>query len=135
METTPVITSTTSPSKSALWTGRVLTTLVVLFLLFDAITKVIKEAHTISASAKLGWTAQGVQNIGFVLLACTIIYIIPRTAILGAILLTGYLGGATAVSVMTGYPFFFPVIFGILAWLGLWLRDAGLRKIVPLRTA
>ncbi len=133
MTTTPVITPTTS--KGVLWTGRVLSTLIVLFLLFDAITKVIKESHTISASAKLGWTAQGVQNLGFVLLACTILYIIPRTATLGATLLTGYLGGATAASVMTGYPFFFPVIFGILAWLGLWLRNAGLRKIVPLQTA
>jgi Mn2+/Fe2+ NRAMP family transporter len=73
--------------------------------------------------------------IGILEIACTVIYVIPRTSVLGAILLTGYLGGATATHVRIGDPSFFgPVIFGVLVWLGLWLRDARLRALLPLRS-
>jgi hypothetical protein len=133
METTLAHQSIKSPSKTTLWTGRIITALCVLFLLFDAIMKVIREAHTIEASAKIGWPENAIQGIGIVLLICTILYVIPRTAFFGAILLTAYLGGATAISLRAGYPFYFPVIFAILAWLGLFLRDNKLRMLVGLR--
>ena len=123
-------------SKGSLWTGRVISGLVVLFLVFDGVTKVVKEPHVIAASTKLGFTAAGVVWIGAVLLACTALYVLPRTAILGAILLTGYLGGAVATNVLAKTPAFnlsFPVIFGVLVWGGIFLRDGELRGIVPVR--
>jgi len=123
-------------SNASLWTGRVISALVVLFLVFDGVTKVIKEPHVIAASTKLGFTVAGVVCIGAVLLACTALYVIPGTSILGAILLTGYLGGAVATNVLAKTPAFnllFPVIFGVLVWLGIFLRDAELRVLIPLR--
>src|SRR5258708_1162943 len=98
METTLAHQSIKSPSKATLWTERVITSICVLFLLFDSITKVIREAHTIEASLKLGWPENLIQGTGIILLVCTILYIIPRTAVFGAILLTAYLGGATAIN-------------------------------------
>ena len=110
-------------SKGVRWTGRILTIILILFLLFDAITKLIKETHTLQTSSKIGWPVDSIQGLGGVLLACTILYAIPRTALLGAILITGYLGGATAINVRVGYPFIFPVIFGILIWVAVVLRE------------
>jgi hypothetical protein len=81
-------------SKGRLWTGRIITALVVLFLLFDSITKVMKVRAVMEASAQLGYPANAIFTIGIILLVCTVFYIIPQTAVLGAILLTGYLGGA-----------------------------------------
>jgi len=127
-----------SQSNAALWTGRIITALVVAFLVFDGLMKVIREPHVISASAELGYPPTTIVPIGALLLACTALYLIPRTAILGAILLTGYLGGAVASQVRISHPVFdcaFPVIFGALAWIGLYLREARLRALVPLRTA
>jgi len=95
--------------------------------------KIIKEPHTIEASQKTGWPVETLQPIGFVLLICTILYIIRRTSVLGAVLLTAWLGGATAMNLRSGFPYLFPVIFGLLVWLGLWLRDVGLGKFLPLR--
>lgn len=120
-------------SKGRLWTGRILTYLLLLFLLFDAITKIIKERHTIETSSKLGWQPDTIQALGIVLLVCTILWIIPRTAVLGAILLTAWMGGATACNILFHYPFYFPVVFGILVWLALWLRDERLGSHLPLR--
>lgn len=131
MQTTTI--STTSVSNGRLWTGRILTWLLILFLLFDAITKVIKERHTIETSAKLGWQPEAIQALGFVLLVSTILYAIRRTAVLGAILLTAYLGGAVAASILAHYPFVFPVVFGIIVWLALWLRDGSLSTHLPVR--
>jgi hypothetical protein len=124
-------------SKKSVWTGRIISTLVVLFLLFDGVTKVMKEAHVLAASAQLGFSERTVVRIGILLLACLAVYVIPRTSILGAILLTGYLGGATATNVRAGDPLFetlFPVIFGVLVWGGLFLRDEPLRALIPLRS-
>jgi hypothetical protein len=113
--------------------GRIISALVTLFLLFDSIMKVIKESHSIEGSAQLGWPVSQVQSIGLVLLICTILYIIPRTAILGAILLTGYLGGAIAIMVRAGQPLYFASVFGILVWAGLYLRDEKLRTLIPFK--
>ncbi len=123
-------------SKGALWTGRIISGLVVSFLLFDAIMKVVEAAPAMDGSAQLGWPAQDVQAIGVELLLATVLYIIPRTSILGAILLTGHLGGATAVMVRAmqpGHPYLFPVVFGVMVWAGLFLRDDKLRELIPLR--
>ncbi|MGH9684790.1 MAG: DoxX family protein [Candidatus Acidiferrales bacterium] len=129
--------SQTEPaSKSMLWTGRVISVLVVLFLLFDGVTKVLKVPAVLKAAAQLGFSAREIVGVGIVLLICTILYAIPRTAILGAILLTGYLGGATVTNLRAGYPTFemlAPVIFGIVLWGGLFLRDRRLRTLIPVR--
>jgi len=126
-----------APSKGAIWTGRVITTLVVLFLAFDGITKVIKDPHVLSAMADLVFPVSTIVAIGAVLLVCTLLYAIPQTSVLGAILLTAHLGGAVAVQVRVGHPLFessFPIIFGVLVWLGVYLREPRLRALVPLRT-
>jgi len=123
-------------SKITLWIGRGISALCILFLLLDAIMKVIKSTSSIQGSEQIGWPEHYLQSIGIVLLICTVLYIVPRTAILGAILLTGYLGGATSVMVraeMAGHSFVFPVVFGILVWAGLFLRDEKLRSLIPFR--
>ena len=123
-------------SNASIWAARVITTLVVLFLIFDGVTKVIKEPHVMAASQLLGFTANAVVGIGALLLLCTAIYVIPRTSILGAILLTGYLGGAVATNVHAQTVLFntlFPAIFGVLVWLGIFLRDKRLQAMIPVR--
>lgn len=113
-------------SGKRLWTGRILGALAVLFLLFDGVTKVLKAPQVLAATAQLGFPEETIVGIGILLLACTALYAIPRTSILGAVLLTGYLGGATASQVRIGNPLFetlFPVIFGVLIWAGIFLRD------------
>ena len=131
---------TTGPaavSRGSLWTGRVISTLIVLFLTWDGVMKVMKVPQVIEASAKVGFDANTIFGIGAVLLVCTALYVIPKTSVLGAILLTGYLGGATVTNVRLGGPAFniaFPVVFGVLVWLGLFLRDKRLRALIPLRT-
>jgi DoxX-like family len=121
-------------SKASLWAGRILTALVVLFMLFDACVKLLKLAPAVEGTIKLGYPVSVVFPLGLVLLACTMLYTIPRTAILGAILLTGYLGGAVATQVrVQSASFWFAVLFGVLVWLGLYLRDSQLRALIPLR--
>jgi DoxX-like family len=107
--------------------------MVVLFLAFDGVTQVIQESHVIAASADLGFSVSSIAGIGALLLGLTLGYAIPRTSILGAVLPTGYLGGAVAVQVRVGHPAFecaFPVIVGARVWPGLMLRDASLREIM-----
>jgi hypothetical protein len=119
-------------SKAGVWAGRIISALVV--LLFDSSIKVLKLAAAVEGTVPAGYPASVVRPIGIVLLACILLYVIPRTAILGAILLTGYLGGATASMVCLSNPgFLFPVAVGVLAWLGIFLRDAQLRVLIPLR--
>jgi hypothetical protein len=123
-------------STKALWTGRILSALAVLFLLFDGVTKIMKVAPVLQASAQLGYPVGLIVSIGGVLLICTGIYAIPRTSVLGAILLTGYLGGAVASQARIGNPLFetlFPIIFGALIWVGIFLREDRLRALIPLR--
>jgi hypothetical protein len=133
MSSTAVLAST---SKGMLWTGRVISTLVVLFMLFDCITKIIKIPQVIAASAKVGITEGELFWIGVTLLVSVILYVIPHTSVFGAILLAAYLGGAVCADVLTHQPVFnscFAIIFGVLAWLGLWLREPRLRALVPFR--
>jgi hypothetical protein len=121
-------------SKGMLWTGRVLSALPVLLLLFSAVMKLAKPAPVVEGFVKLGYSEHLALGIGILELACTVIYVIPQTAVLGAILLTGYLGGATATHVRVGEPFYATVILGMLIWLGLYLRDERLRALIPLRS-
>ncbi len=121
-------------SKRMQWAGRIISGLVILFLLFDSIVKVIGLGPAVESTVALGYPESVVFGIGLVLLVCTILYVISRTAILGAILLTGYLGGATATQVRVEDPWFlFPVLLGVLVWAGLFLRDDRLRALVALR--
>jgi hypothetical protein len=120
-----------------LWAGRVICTLVVLFLLFDGSSKLIRLAPAVEGTIRLGYPVSLVPMIGLILLVCTVVYTIPRVSVMGAILLTGYLGGALASQLRIGEPLFsqvlFPVYFGVLLWAGLFLRDERLRALVPLR--
>ena len=112
------------------WTGRVVSGLAVAFLLFDASMKLVRLPIVVAATEQLGFPQSSILLLGGVLLACTAIYAVPRTAALGAVLLTGYLGGAVAAHVRVGNPAFetvFPVIVGSLIWGGLLLRDGHLR--------
>jgi DoxX-like family len=124
----------TGTSKGQLWTGRVFTVLSILFLLFDAVGKFAKPAQVVDAFARLGIPITLSTSIGTLLLVCTVLYAFPRTAVLGAVLLTGYFGGAVAIHMRAGSSAFetvFPVIFGVLSWAGIYLRSCSLRKIFP----
>jgi len=112
-------------------TARLLGAAVILFLIVDGAGKVLRLAPYVEGTAKVGYPAGCLLPLGIVLLASTILYAIPRTAVLGAILLTGYLGGATATHVRLGQPFVVPVVFGVIVWGCLYLRDARLRSILP----
>jgi DoxX-like protein len=129
--------NTQSISKRALWAGRIISALPVLFLLMDGVMKLVKPAIVVETTVKLGYPEKAIIPLGIVLLVSTILYSIPRTSVLGAILLTGYLGGAVATHVRVGDPLFthalFPVYLGLLIWGGLWLRDERLRSLIPLR--
>jgi hypothetical protein len=123
-------------SKGRLWTGRIISALVVLFLLFDSITKVMKVREVLEASAQLGYPVNAIVTIGIILLVCTALYVIPQTAVLGAILLTGYLGGAVAANLRIGSAMFntlFPIVFAA-AWAGIFLRESRLGALIPLRS-
>jgi hypothetical protein len=124
-------------SKAMLWTGWVMSGLPAAFLLVDGIMKLVKPDFVVEATKKIGFPESAIVGLGVVLVACTVLYVIPNTAILGAILLTGYLGGAVATHVHIGdgpFEITFPVIFGALLWGGLYLRDERLRSLVPWRS-
>jgi hypothetical protein len=126
-------------SKTALWSGRILSALVILFLLFDSVIKLIPIAPVTETLQQLGYSPSInlARGLGILTLACTLFYAIPRTAVLGAILLTGLLGGAMATHLRVGSPVFSHLLFGaylgLMVWGGLWLRDAQLRALLPLR--
>jgi hypothetical protein len=125
-----------APSKAALWTGWIISALPALFLLMDGVMKLVKPRFVVDATVKLGYSESVIVPLGIVLTACTVLYVIPRTAVLGAILLTGYLGGAVNTHVRAGqgaFEILFPVLFGALLWGGLYLRDSRVRALVPLR--
>ena len=116
-----------------IWTGRIISGLVVAFLLFDAICKILRLPMVLEASAKLGFGEGAVVGIGLLLLLCVIAYLVPRTAVLGAVLLTGYFGGAICTHVRNfegAFPIVFVLIFATLTWLGLGLRDARVSAMV-----
>ncbi|HEX4682260.1 MAG TPA: DoxX family protein [Gemmatimonadaceae bacterium] len=126
-------------SRGALWTGRVLSTLCILFLVFDAVAHIVKPAPVIDAFNRLGFPLSLAAPIGVLELVCVAVYAFPPTAALGAVLLTGYLGGAIATNLRAGSPMFaetlFPVYFGIALWAGLILRDRRVLELVPPRRA
>ena len=122
-------------SKGNLWTGRIFTALVFLFMRFDGGMKVLKMAPAMEGTTRLGYPASVVQPIGLLCLVCTFLYVIPRTSVLGAVLLTGYLGGATATQVRLQDPWFiFPVLIGVMVWVGPFLTDERLRALIPLQS-
>jgi hypothetical protein len=125
-----------SSSKAIRWIGRILSAVPVLFLVFDGVIKVLNLQAVVDGSILLGFPIDLAPSIGILLLACLAVYLLPRTAVLGAILLTGYLGGAIALQVrIEAAPFslVFSIIIGALLWGGLYLRDSHLRTLVPVR--
>jgi len=121
-------------SKTMLWIGRVLSALPVLMLAMSASMKLMKSPMLVEGFAHLGWPESVAITLGIVELSCAILYAIPQTAVLGAILVTGYLGGAVATHVRIGEPFHMPIILGVIAWGGLYFRDARIRALIPLRS-
>jgi hypothetical protein len=126
MNTTPAI------SKAALWTGRVFSALPALMLTFSAVMKLSHPPSLDEGFKHLGWPVTSALWLGVVELLCAVIYVLPRTAVLGAILVTGYLGGAIATHARLGEPVTTILIVGVLIWGGLWLRDPRLRALLPL---
>jgi hypothetical protein len=125
-------------SNATLWGGRVMSAVPALFLLVDGVMKLVKPAVVVETTVQLGYPESVILGLGIVLLACTVLYVVPRTSVLGAILLTGYLGGAVATHVRVGdgvFPMVFPVIVGALLWGGLVLRNPRLAAVIPLRSS
>ena len=128
---------TTRTPSTMLWTGRILSTIVVLFMLMDSSFKLIEHPMVLKTTAEIGWPVGLARPLGVLLLVCTAVYVFPRTSVLGAILLTAYLGGAVATHLRIGSPLFSHVLFGVylgvMLWAGLFLRDERLRALIPLR--
>jgi DoxX-like family len=132
-----VTTDFAAPSKGQLWTGRILSVIAVAFLLFDAVIHLMRPAAVTTAFAQLGYPLSASTPIGIIELFCILLYVIPSTSILGALLLTGYLGGAIATQLRVGAPLFstllFPIYVALFVWGGLYLRDPIVRTIIPTR--
>ena len=129
------VTQTAPTSKTMLWTGRILSAVPILLLLFSGVMKVMKLAPVVQGFARYGYPEDLILLLGLLEILSCIVYLIPRTAILGAILLTGYLGGATASNVRIGdRSYLITVILGVLVWAGLYIREARLRALIPLRS-
>jgi hypothetical protein len=128
---------TTSPLAKTIWIGRVLSALAVLFLLFDSIVKLLQLPVAMDGTTQLGYPGSVVFGIGLVELVCLVLYVIPQTSVFGAILFTGYLGGAIATHVRIASPLFthvlFPIYVALLIWGGLYARDERLRSLIPIR--
>lgn len=125
-----------SVGRGSRWSGRVLSALAVLFFALDGVMKLFRPSFVVSATIGLGYPESEIVGIGVALLICTALYAVPRTAVLGAVLLTGYLGGAIASKVRIHAPLFdigFAVVFAAFVWGGLWLRNQRLRAILPLQ--
>lgn len=121
-------------SKAKVWGGRCISGVCVLFLLFDSLAKLLMATPVVEATDKLGYPTSTIVPIGATLLICVVIYAIPRLAVVGAVLLTGYLGGAVATHLRVGDPLFshvlFPIYFAVLIWGGLYLRDRRVRSMI-----
>ena len=123
-------------SSARMWTGRIITWLIALLLVMDAVMKLVKPAFVVDATTQLGYREGAIIPIGVVLLVSTVLYLIPRTAVLGAILLTAYLGGAVATHVRAAsgaFPIVFAIVFGVMVWGGLYLTDSRVSGMIPLR--
>ena len=135
----PTIAEKAPVSKPALWLGRVLSGLVILFLLFDGAIKLVPWPVVTETMDRIGYGSSETlaRSLGIITIVCTVLYAIPPTSILGAILLTGYLGGAMASHLRIGSPLFSHILFGfylgLMLWGGLWLRDKSLRASIPFR--
>ncbi len=129
--------ATAPVSKGAVWTSRIINILIIAFLLMDAVMKLIVPKPVVEGMAKAGWDIKYSVPLGIILLSSLIVYVIPSTSVLGAILLTGYLGGAVATNMRLGNALFlytlFPVYFGVLIWGSLFLREPRLRDLIPLK--
>jgi hypothetical protein len=121
-------------SKKALWSGWIMTALPVLFLLMSGVMKLARPGFVVEGFKHLGLPEHLIIPIGILELTCTIIYLIPRTFVLGGILLTGYLGGAILTHLRVGEAPFAQALFGVFIWGGLFLRDPRLRALIPLRS-
>jgi hypothetical protein len=119
-----------TPRSPAVWTGRVLTGLIVAFLLVDAVGKLIPITPAVEGTLKLGFAVGDLRPMGTLLAICTVLHLIPRTQFVGALLVTAYLGAGTAALVRVGTPFWFPVLMGILLWVAYALRSATLRALL-----
>ena len=126
-------TQATDVSNRACWAGRIISALPVLLMGVGGVFMLVNPTPMVKTFSELGYSASLARPIACVEVACVIIYLVPQTAVLGAILLTGYLGGATASHVRAGQPFSLPVAVGVLVWLGLYLRDSRLRALIPWR--
>ncbi|MGD1071535.1 MAG: DoxX family protein [Bryobacteraceae bacterium] len=127
------VNETIGGSRKMMLGGRILIVLTALFMLMDGVMKIVKPVQVLEANIRLGYPVSTLSGIGIALIVCTVIYLIPRTALLGAVLLTGYLGGAVASNVRAGSGMFetiFPVLFAVLVWAGPWLRDRRLRSLI-----
>jgi DoxX-like family len=121
-------------SKGSFWAGCILSALPVLLFAFTGAFSLLKPVVSVQGFVHYGYPEGALLRITIAELACAILYAIPRTSVLGAILLTGYLGGATATHLRVGEPFYLPIIVGVVIWLGLYLRDGRLRELIPLRS-
>lgn len=126
-------TQTTSAAKKMLWAGRIISGLVVALLLTGFLFGLLNQAESQKQMVRLGYPANVAMPISIVFLVCILLYAVPRTAIFGAVMLTAYLGGATATHVRAGEPFFIPIIVGVVVWVGIYLREERLRALAPLR--
>ncbi len=126
-----------NPKTKRPWAGYIISTLPGLFLLMDAVGKFVRPRAVVEATVALGYSGNVILPLGIILLIAVVLYAVPKTSLLGAILLTGYLGGAVATHVRIGNPLFthilVPVYLGIMIWLGLYLRYARLRELLPIR--
>lgn len=122
-------------SRARVWTGRVLTGLIATFLAIDSIGKLIPLDAYVEGTQKVGYAVETLRPLGLVLLLSTVLHVIPRTQLVGAALLTAYLGGATATHVRMGTPFWFPVGMGVLVWIAYYLRSSQLRALFINTTA
>lgn len=130
----PTDTNSSPLSKKMLWAGYIMAAVPILLLLMSGVMKVMNPPFVTEGFVRLGYSENLALGIGIVELLCVVLYVVPQTAVLGAILLTGYLGGATASHVRIGEPFHMAVLLGVVIWGSLYLRDARLRALLPLRS-
>jgi len=130
MDNTLALPTSSIPTNRLVWTGRIISGLAVAFFVFDAAMKLVAIAPVVEATTRLGYAASDVRPIGAVLMLATLLYALPRTAVLGALFVTAYLGGAAATMVHAGQSALFPVVTGVIVWVGLVMRRPQLRALL-----